>query len=100
MRTLAALLMLGTLLAAGAGHAAATVSCPFQGNAARVVITNSKDGPRSCNALCVWAYANAQVPLRGTGGAQLETGEAKTVYNSSAPYPINGVVTSEINCNR
>ncbi len=88
------------LLAAGASHAAATVSCPFQGKVVRVVIANSKDIPRSCNAVCVWAYANAQVALRGAGGAALELGESRTVYNSVAPYPVNGVVTSEINCNR
>ena len=90
--------LVGTLLAATELEAAATVSCNFRGKTVQVVIANSKDGPRSCNAVCIWSYAN--VPLRGAGGALLETGETRTVYNSTAPYNIDGVVTSDIFCNR
>ena len=95
MGLLAILMGLATVGPAAAG---ATVSCPYSGKKVQVIITNSKDGPRSCNAECVWRYGN--VAYKGAGGAMLETGEAKTAYNSIAPYPIQGVVTSDINCNR
>ena len=92
----------GALIAPHAVSASATVSCPFQGNTVRVVIANDKEGPRSCNATCVWAYpsGNLSVPMRGAGGAMLQIGESKTVYNANAPNKIDGLVTSDITCNR
>lgn len=84
--------------AAAPADAAATVACRYNGKNVQAVVTNSKDGPRSCNAACVWRYGN--VAYRGTGGAVLEDGETKTVYNSVAPYKIDGVVASDIQCNR
>jgi hypothetical protein len=102
VKALAAVSVLGAfiaaLLAATELQAAATVACPFQGKTVQVVIANTKDGPRSCNAVCIWSYTN--VPLRGAGGAMLETGETRTVFNNTAPFKIDGLVTSEIVCNR
>jgi hypothetical protein len=98
VKALAALVLLGAMLAATELEAAATVSCDFRGKTVQVVIVNSKDSPRSCNAMCVWRYGN--VAFRGAGGAILANGETRTVYNSSAPSAIDGVVTSDITCNR
>ena len=81
-----------------AARADATVACPFNGKQVQTVVTNSKDGPRSCNAVCVWRYGD--IALRGLGGAMLQSGETKTVYHIVAPYPIDAVVGSDINCNR
>ena len=97
----AVVVLLASALAAvtaAPADAAATVACRFKGKNVQAVITNSKDGPRSCNAACVWRYGS--VAYKGMGGAQLEDGETKTVYNSVAPYTIDGVVASDISCNR
>jgi len=93
--------ILGALLSLApspAARADATVACPFNGKQVQTVVTNSKDGPRSCNAVCVWRYGD--IALRGLGGAMLQSGETKTVYHIVAPYPIDAVVGSDINCNR
>ena len=76
----------------------ATLACNFQGKNVQVLITNSKDTARSCNAVCTWRYAN--VPFRGTGGAQLEPGETKTAYRGTAPYPITSVYSKDLTCDR
>lgn len=97
----ALLILLAVLLsgvAAGPADADATVACNFKGNAVQAVITNSRDIPRSCNATCVWSYAN--VLYRGAGGAVLATGESKVIYNSTAPMKIDGVAASGITCNQ
>ncbi len=98
VKPLAAAAFLAALVIATSAEAAATLTCPYQGKQVQVVITNSKDGPRSCNAVCVWSYA--KVPLRGQGGAALESGESKSVYHSTAPVNVDGLVTSDLNCNR
>ena len=91
------LIMLSGMLS-GTAHADATVACTFNGKAVQAIITNSKDGPRSCNATCVWSYNN--VLYRGAGGAVLGAGESKTIYNNTAPMKIDGVAASGITCNR
>jgi hypothetical protein len=94
----AALLILLSAAAAGTAIADATVACNFNGKAVQAIIVNSKDGPRSCNATCVWSYAN--MLYRGAGGAILGAGESKTIYNNVAPMKIDGVAASGITCNR
>jgi hypothetical protein len=84
--------------AAAPAGAGATIVCNFKGNAVQAVIVNSRDLPRSCNATCVWYYAN--MPLRGAGGAVLAAGESKTIYNSVAPVKIDGLAASGITCNQ
>lgn len=102
LRTRAILVGVGTLawalLAAPALHAAATVTCPFNGKQVQTVVANTKDAPRSCNAVCVWRYGD--IALRGEGGAMLQPGESKTIYHTIAPVPIDALVGSDINCNR
>ena len=85
-------------LAPGGAWADATLACNFSGKNVQALITNSKDGPRACNAVCTWRYAN--VPFRGTGGAQLEPGEAKTAYKGTAPYPVTSVYSQNLTCDR
>jgi len=84
--------------ASGHAHAEATLTCNFQGKNVQVLITNSKDGPRSCNAECVWRATN--VPFRGIGGAQLEAGEAKTAYRGQAPGPVTSLYSKNLTCDR
>jgi hypothetical protein len=94
----ATLALLAGLVVAGPAAADATVTCRYDGKKVQTIISNSKDGPRSCNAVCVWHYRN--IPFRGVGGAMLDNGETKAVFNATAPYTIDGVVGSDINCNR
>ena len=94
----AAGVLTGVPLGPRSAHADATVTCPFQGKQVQTVIANTKDAPRSCNAVCVWRYGD--IALRGAGGAVLQSGESKTVYHTIAPYPIDALVGSDINCNR
>jgi hypothetical protein len=93
-----AMLVLATAPASGGARADATLACNFSGKSVQALVTNSNDGPRSCNAVCTWRYAN--VPFRGTGGAQLEAGEAKTAYRGTAPYPITSVYSKDLTCDR
>jgi hypothetical protein len=72
--------------------------CDFSGRTVKAIITNSKDGPRSCNAWCVWYYGG--VTYRGNGGAALDSGESKAVYNSIAPVKIDGLAAKDLQCNR
>jgi hypothetical protein len=89
---------LASMLVPGGARAEATLACNFKGKNVQVLITNSKDGPRSCNAECVWRATN--VPFRGTGGAQLEAGEAKTAYHGQAPMPVTSVYSHSLTCDR
>ena len=90
-----ALLVVG---AANSAQAAATLQCKYNGRNVQALITNAKDGPRSCTAECVWYYAN--IPFTGTGGAQLEAGEAKTAYRGTSPRVIERVYSQKLNCDR
>jgi hypothetical protein len=94
----AGIVLSGVLAGARTAQADATVTCPFQGKQVQTVIANTKDAPRSCNAVCVWRYGD--IALRGAGGAMLQSGESKSVYHSIAPYPIDALLGSDINCNR
>jgi hypothetical protein len=95
---IASLMITAWVVAALPAAADATLTCDFKGRTVRAIIANSKDGPRSCNASCVWYYG--RISYRGTGGAALDSGETKTVYNSIAPVKIDGLATSDLNCNR
>ncbi|MBV8167715.1 MAG: hypothetical protein JO021_13045 [Alphaproteobacteria bacterium] len=90
--------MLGPLFVPGFARADATLACNFKGKNVQVLITNSKDGPRSCNAECVWRATN--IPFRGTGGAQLDAGEAKTAFRGQAPMPVTSVYSHSLTCDR
>jgi hypothetical protein len=99
----AALLIALGLIALGSAASAparadATLVCDFSGRTVKATITNSKDGSRSCNAWCVWYYG--RITYRGNGGAALDSGESKTVYNSIAPVKIDGLAAKDLQCNR
>lgn len=97
----ASLVLLVTVLAGAAAppaRADAQVVCNFKGSTVQAIIINSPDLPRSCNATCVWSYAN--VLYRGAGGARLAVGESKVIYNNTAPMKIDGVAASGITCNQ
>src|SRR5262249_46244301 len=89
---------LTAMLLPGSTHAEATLQCNFKGKNVQALITNSKDGPRSCNAECVWRATN--VPFRGTGGAQLGPGESQTAYRGQAPLPVTSVYSHSLTCDR
>lgn len=100
MRPFLLLALLGASPLAGATHAeaAATLACNFKGKTVQVLITNSNDTPRSCNAVCTWKYAAGS--FRGVGGAILQSGEAKSVFSSIAPDVIESLQAADIKCNR
>ncbi len=92
-------IVMALLLTAGHGaHAGATLQCKFSGRNVQALITNDKDGPRACSAECEWRYAN--IPFTGTGGAQLDAGEAKTAYRGTAPRIIERVYSQKLTCDR
>jgi hypothetical protein len=95
---MAALLLAAPLATASSAHAGATLQCKFSGRNVQALITNDKDGPRACKAECEWRYAN--IPFTGTGGAQLEAGEAKTAYRGTAPRIIERVYSQNLTCDR
>jgi hypothetical protein len=86
------------VLAPHGAQAEATLACNFKGKNVQALITNSKDGPRSCNAVCTWRTASA--PFRGTGGAQLGPSESKSAYNGTAPQPIISLYSKDLTCDR
>jgi hypothetical protein len=93
-----ALLLAAPLVSTNGARAEATLQCKFSGRNVQALITNSKDGPRACTAECEWRYAN--IPFTGSGGAQLEAGEAKTAYRGTAPRIIERVYSQKLNCDR
>lgn len=97
-RWVVAMALAAAVAASGDARAEATLACNFQGKNVQVLITNSKDGARSCNAECVWRATN--VPFRGTGGAQLEAGESKTAFRGQAPQPVTSLYSKNLTCDR
>ena len=92
------LVMAALLSGATQANADATLSCVFRGKTVQVVIANTKDGPRACNAVCIWRYPGGL--FRGLGGAALEGGESKSAFNGTAPAPVEAVHSSNLSCNR